>query len=177
MKLVKTTILICLASLGVLVIIGLILPQQVQVERSITIETSQHKIFPLVNNLHRFNEWSPWQQKDPDTQYRFEGPESGVGAKMYWISNHPQVGSGHQKIIESQLNTRVRTHLDFGAQGEAYAYFNLTPGGDDTTVVWGFTSEFGMDLIGRYMGLMFDTWIGSDYEAGLENLKKLAEQD
>ncbi len=33
----------------------------------------------------------------------------------------------------------------------------------------------GMNPIGRYMGLMFDSMIGKDYEAGLAELKKLVE--
>ena len=94
---------------------------------------------------------------------------------MYWTSEHPQVGTGSQEIIESETNELVRTRLDFGAQGEAYASFNLLPEATATTVVWGFTTDFGMDLVGRYMGVMFDSWIGADYEEGLANLKKIAE--
>ena len=30
-------------------------------------------------------------------------------------------------------------------------------------------------MVGRYMGLMMDEWVGADYERGLERLKELAE--
>ena len=175
MKFVKRLLLVCLGLIVVLTVIGFILPQQVEVERTVVIGAPAHKIYPLVNDFQQFNRWSPWAQKDPNTQYRFEGPESGVGAKMYWVSEHPQVGSGNQEIIESKPDAFVRTRLDFGVQGEAYAYFRLTPEADKTTLVWGFTTDFGTNLVGRYMGLMFDSWIGADYEEGLSNLKRLAE--
>jgi effector-binding domain-containing protein len=38
-------------------------------------------------------------------------------------------------------------------------------------------TDVGMSPVGRYMGLMFDTWIGKDYEEGLANLKKLVEEN
>ncbi len=31
-------------------------------------------------------------------------------------------------------------------------------------------------IIARYFGLMFDAWVGADYEQGLANLKRLVEQ-
>lgn len=175
MKFAKRLLFVCLGIVVVLAGIGLILPQQVMVERSVIIDAQAHEIYPLINDFQQFNKWSPWAQKDPSTQYRFEGPDSGVGAKMYWMSEHPQVGSGNQEIIESETDAFVKTRLDFGAQGEAHAYFRLTPEADKTALVWGFTTDFGTNLVGRYMGLMFDSWIGADYEEGLSNLKELVE--
>ena len=175
MKIVKRLLLVCLVIVCVLIVVGLILPQQVKVERSVVIDAPPHEIYPLINDFHQFNKWSPWARKDPNTQYRFEGPGSGVGAKMYWTSDHPQVGSGNQEIVESESDAFVKTRLDFGAQGRAHAYFRLTPEATKTTVVWGFTTDFGTNLVGRYMGLMFDSWIGADYEEGLLSLKQIVE--
>jgi hypothetical protein len=169
-------ILFTLAGIAVvLAAIGFFLPRTAEVERSVSIGAPAEKIFPLINDFQKFNDWSPWARRDPNTEYRFEGPESGVGAKMFWSSDNPDVGSGSQEIVESAVDKSVRTRLDFGAQGKAEAYFDLTTEGDGTRVVWGFHSDFGTNLIGRYMGLMFDEWIGADYEAGLVNLKQLAE--
>jgi len=48
-------------------------------------------------------------------------------------------------------------------------------------VTWGFDTDVteGQNLFGslmaRYFGLLFDRWIGTDYEIGLANLKTLAE--
>ena len=78
----------------ILAVIGLLLPSQVQVERAIAVAAPADKIYRLINDLRKFNEWSPWHRRDPDITYRFEGPESGVGSKVYWSSDHPQVGSG-----------------------------------------------------------------------------------
>jgi effector-binding domain-containing protein len=70
----------------------------------------------------------------------------------------------------------VKTKLDFGGEGIAYATFNLEPAEGGTKVVWSMDMDVGMNPAMRYMGLMFDTWIGKDYEEGLANLKKLVEE-
>ena len=44
-----------------------------------------------------------------------------------------------------------------------------------THVTWSFDSEFGLNLVGRYFGLMLDGIVGPDYEKGLQNLKTMAE--
>lgn len=175
MSIVKKILLGMLIVVVLLVLIGFLLPARAHVERSTTIEAPAAAVFALVDGFRSFNKWSPWAERDPETEYLFEGPDSGVGAKMSWASQNPQVGTGFQEVTVSEPPERVRTHLDFGSQGTAEAFFELEPVDSGTAVTWGFDTEFGMNLVSRYMGLMFDNWIGADYEAGLAKLKALAE--
>ena len=152
-----------------------LLPRHVIIERSATIDAPPADVFPLVNSLKRGEEWSPWLGRDPGTTLTYEGPDEGVGAKMAWDSENPQVGSGKQEITLSTPDERVETALDFGAQGPAKAWFVLAPEGDGTVLTWGLDADMGNNPIGRWMGLMMDKWVGGDYEAGLVNIKALAE--
>lgn len=161
--------------LVMLAAIGLLLPSTAHVERQILIQAEPDQVFPFLNAPRAFNLWSPWARRDPSTQYRFSGPEQGVGAHMAWHSEHPQVGSGSQEIIASVINQRVAVALDFGAQGTAVAYYDLQRIEGATEVSWGFDTDFGYDIVGRYVGLLFERWIGPDYEQGLANLKQLVE--
>ena len=161
----------------VLVAIAYILPGSVQVERATVIDARPGDVFALVNSFEKFNAWSPWYEKDPEGDYRIEGPNEGVGARMTWASDKPGVGSGSQEIIESVPDKLVRTKLDFGEMGDANAFFKIEPRGEDRThLVWGFDTDLGLNPISRYFGLMFEKWIGPDYENGLAKLKNLAEQ-
>ena len=119
--------------------------------------------------------WSPWLSRDPNVQLSYDGPEEGVGNTLRWTSDQADVGNGIQVITASTPNERVDTALDFGGQGLANAYFLLAPADGGTQVTWGFDTELGMNPMARWMGLMFDKWIGADYEAGLANLKKVVE--
>ena len=159
-----------------LVVVGFVLPRNVEVSRSVTIAASPEEVFPYVNSLKKFNEWSPWADYDPDTKYVFSGPESGKGMRVEWTSEEDNVGAGSQEIIESVENELVRTSLDFGMQGTAVAQFTLKQTDDGTEITWGFVSDMGTNPMGRYMGLLMDKWVGGDYERGLARLKDLVEQ-
>ncbi len=175
MKILKKLFIAVLALVAVLAIVGLVLPSTAHVERSTVISAPQSTLFALVNGYARFNEWSPWAEMDPETRYTHEGPAQGVGARQSWQSDHKNVGSGSQEITLSEPYRRVETALDFGPQGTAQAFFDLSPEADGTRVVWGFDTSFGYNLVGRYFGLFFDGMLGSEYEKGLANLKRLAE--
>ena len=164
-----------IAVVVIVLVIGLLLPSKIQAERSIVIHAAPNAVFGFVNDFHKFNLWSPWAKLDPNTQYTFSGPASGLGAKMEWHSEHRNVGSGQQQIIVSKPDQQVQTALNFGDMGTALATFDLGAAGTDTRVTWGFDQDTGYNLLGRYFGLMMDKFIGADYEQGLANLKTLAE--
>ena len=174
MKWLKRIILLVMALIMVFGVISLFLPDTSHVERSTTINAPAAKIFPYVNNLKAFNEWSPWTDIDPSTQYKFTGPETGVGAKVDWASEHNEVGKGSQEIIESRANEFVKTRLEFGGGGPAEAQFILSPAGSATQITWAFDTNLN-NPIEKYFGLMMDKWVGQAYEKGLGQLKTLIE--
>jgi hypothetical protein len=70
------------------------------------------KIFPYVNDLTRYRQWSPWEDKDPDMKRRFDGPAAGKGAAYEWAGNS-DVGVGRMEIVESAPPTKVVYDLHF----------------------------------------------------------------
>ncbi len=175
MKFLKRIFLGLVAIIAALLVGSFFLPQHVSVHRAITIRAEGDVVFVYVNSLREFNEWSPWAVRDPDMELTFTGPESGVGAGMEWRSDEPGVGTGSEVIIESRPYEYVNLSLDFGDQGSGTSDFRLNTGEGRTRVTWGFETDLGYNPIARYMGLMFDGWIGPDYELGLRRLKSLVE--
>ncbi len=151
------------------------LPQRITVARSTIINAPETDVFPYVNSFKRFNQWSPWAARDPETKYVFSGPEQGEGARMVWSSVNSDIGEGSQEIIESRPSSYVEVALDFGEMGKAVASYQLHPSGAGTRIVWVFNTDVGNNPFQRWMGLMFDRWIGKDYEEGLERLKQIVE--
>ena len=162
----------------VIVLVGAayFLPRDVHVTRSIVIDRSAAAVFPFLNSLRRFNEWSPWSAIDPNVKINFSGPESGVGAQMAWAGNS-KVGSGTQTITKSVENTRVLVDLDFGDMGVAKASWLLSSAGEGTRVEWTLDTTVGDNPVGRYMGLFMDRMMGPDYERGLAKLKQRVESN
>ncbi|MBL8256546.1 MAG: SRPBCC family protein [Pseudoxanthomonas mexicana] len=168
--------------LGVIAVIGLalgvgglLLPSTTHVERSIVIERSPGQVFAALDSFERFNAWSPWAEYDPQATYTFEGPASGVGARMRWVGNRA-VGSGSQEITASEPHRRVAVALNFDGS-QAQGTYVLAPEGAGTRVTWAFDSDHGMNPFKRWLGLLFDKMIGADYEKGLAKLKALLEQE
>jgi len=138
---------ILLILLILLAVIGLMLPSSAKVERSIVINAAASEIFPHLNGMAAFHAWSPWSAIDPETQYRFDGPEQGIGSRMSWDSGHEQVGHGSQEVIDSVPNQRVEMQLEFGDKGNGSATFLLEPEGGSTRLRWQFRTDFGWHVL------------------------------
>lgn len=152
-----------------------LLPRTVQVSRSIDIDAPPARVFALINSLQQTPKWSPWLGLDPDVRLAFSGPDSGVGNRLDWRSDHPQVGSGMQIITASDPDSHVGFDLDFTTMGQATGTFDLAPIGTGTRLSWSFQTDMGLNPLNRWMGLMMDRLVGTDFERGLVNLKRLAE--
>lgn len=174
MKLIRRLVILLAVLAAIVAGVGLMLPGSVHVERSAAIAARPGQIFPYMNDLRKFNEWSPWAQRDPQTKYAFTGPEQGAGAVMTWQSE--KHGAGHQRIVANIPDQRVETALDFGAMGTAQAGFRLAPEGAGTRVTWSLDSRLPYNPLARWIGLMLPKWIGADYEEGLARLKALVEK-
>ena len=161
--------------LVVLVFAGtLFLPSESHIERSITINAKPSAVYPEVSDFKNFNNWSPWHAIDPNTEYSYEGGTSGEGAKMSWVSDHDDVGSGSQWIVETVENQSVTTNLVFeGFEDPSEANFILEPAGDQTKVTWTFDSN--LSGLWKYFGVAMDGMLGPYYETGLQNLKSVVE--
>jgi hypothetical protein len=160
------------------VIVGAFFSPQSHVERSIVISAQPAVIFGQINSLKAAIKWMPWGEKDPKTKYTFEGPESGVGAKMSWQSE--VVGNGSQWIMISEENKHLKTGMNFDMEGTYTSDIFLAPSDSGTKGTWtydGDVSESGLatSLMGKLMGKFMDNLLGPDYEKGLSNLKKVSE--
>jgi len=160
---------------------GFFLPKQVHVERSMQIDRPAPTVFTLVNGFETIKLWSPWLARDPSAEFEISGPASGVGAHMAWSGDPRLSGKGYQEVIESKPWSLVSSRLSLDQQGDATTYFALSETRGGVRLTWGFDSDLtaGQSLMGgllaRYFGLLFDRWIGADYEDGLARLKTVAE--
>lgn len=175
MRLINRVVIFLVAVAIGLVLVAFALPREITVSRSIAINAPAEKVFPLVNDLRKHT-WSPWVKLDPNAKFTYSGPDQGVGQKVNWQSDRDDVGTGSQTITQSDANKVIETALNFGPQGKATAGYDFVEEGGKTTVTWRFKTDAGNSPVMRWMGLMFDKWIGENYEKGLANLKALAEK-
>jgi polyketide cyclase/dehydrase/lipid transport protein len=122
--------------LGFVVVVAL-QPSEFQMERSTKIAAPAADIFPLVNDFHKWDSWSPWAKLDPNAKIGFEGPPEGEGAIMTWSGNS-EVGEGKMTLTESRPNELIKTRVDIVKPfaGSSTADFTFKPDGDQTAVTW-----------------------------------------
>ncbi len=153
------------------------MPDTFRIERSAIVNAPPAKVFPYLNSLRDFGAWSPWEKKDPNMKRTFRGPESGKGAAYEWDGND-DVGAGRMEITNSTEPTNVAMSLDFVRpfKGHNTVEFNLIPKKEGTEVVW--TMEGHNEFMCKIMQIFVnaDEMCGKDFDAGLANLKSLAEQ-
>jgi uncharacterized protein YndB with AHSA1/START domain len=168
---IKKLLLTLLVVLAVFLVIVAMQPAEFRVARSTTISAPPAVVFAQVNDLHKWQEWSPWAKLDPNSRTTFEGPPAGEGAVFGWAGND-QVGEGKMTIIESRPTERVKFRLDFVKPfaGTNEAEFTFQPQGADTLVTWSMTGRknFVMKAIGLFMNC--DKMIGPEFEKGLAQL-------
>ncbi len=174
MKALKIIGIILLSIIVLIAIAVAVLPSKAHVERSVVINAKPSLVYSQLSSMKKFNKWSPWTGIDPETVYNFEGPESGVGSKMSWQSDHQDVGSGSQSIVEAVPDKLIKSELAFdGFDNTAQATFTLNPEGEQTNVTWSFDSDFSGLM--KLFGVMMDGQLGPYYEKGLAQLKEVVE--
>lgn len=175
-QLFKTMILVILALILAGLAFVVLQPSAFAVSRKVMIVAPVEKVFPRINTLRNWQEWSPWAKLDPEQQVAFEGPESGVGAIMRWQGNS-QVGRGAMAIIDSKPISDVRLRLDFVQPYEttSFAAFKLEPVDGGTEVTWTMNGERGLIEKIVWMTAGVQTDIEKRFDAGLQNLKRVVQ--
>lgn len=98
-------------------VVGLLLvassrPDDFRVERRLTIVAERERLFALINDFHRWTDWSPWAKLDPNMKVEYSGPTSGTGAGYRWTGNN-KVGEGSMTIREAIPASKVDIQLEF----------------------------------------------------------------
>ncbi|MDB5096181.1 MAG: polyketide cyclase [Cyanobacteria bacterium RYN_339] len=151
-------------------------PDTFRVERHTAMKAPPAKIFPLINDFHKWALWSPYEKLDKNLKRTYSGAEAGKGSVYEWEGND-NAGKGRMEIVEA-APTKVTIKLDFYKPFEAHntAEFIMVPAGDSTEVTWAMGGP--QPFIGKVMCLFFsmDTLVGKDFAEGLATMKALAEK-
>ena len=173
----KTVLIVIVVAIAAVLIYAATRPDNFRIERSAVISAAPDRVFALVGDLRQFNTWNPWLRKEPSAELTYEGAASGVGSAYRWRGD--KTGSGRMEIVESMAPRRVLMKLDFLNPWESHnqAEFSVEPqSGGGSKVTW---AMFGPSpFMSKLMSIAFsmEKMVGPDFEAGLANLKAMAEK-
>ncbi len=152
-------------------------PDSFRIERTASINAPPEKIFPLINNFHHWESWSPWEKLDPTMTRTYSGATEGTGAAYAW-EGKGDVGAGKMEITAAVPSTKVAIQLDFIKPFKAANEVELTlePEGDTTNVTWAMSGANSFMFKVMQVFTSMDSMVGKDFEKGLANLKAVAEK-
>jgi uncharacterized protein YndB with AHSA1/START domain len=174
MKWVKRILLGIVTLLLLFAAVGLALPSRFSIERSTTIAAPAEKVYALIAAPAEWKRWSAWNARDPKMQIEYSGPAAGVGARWSWRSDSE--GNGAMEFTEAVPGQRLTYRLSFPDFGmESTGQLRLEPQAGGVRVRWSNEGDMGASPVNRWFGLFMDRLAGPDFDAGLANLKRLAE--
>ena len=159
----------------VYLILCLVGPSKIKVERSIDINASADVIKSKIIDLKFFHEtWSPWTEKDPAMKVTFTGETGKEGNKMAWESNVKGVGNGSMTYKYTRGDT-IMEALFFEGQGDAQIYHIVSANGNASKVTWIMQNSVPFFFRVMMLFMNIDKMVGPDFEKGLAKLKTALE--
>jgi hypothetical protein len=151
-------------------------PDELLIQRQATISAAPDQVFTQVNDLKKWDAWSPWAKLDPNAKVGFEGPEAGKDAVFTWSGND-QIGEGRMTIVDSRPAELVDIKLDFTKPFEntSKSTFAFKPDANQTVVTWSMGGH--QNFLEKAMCIVFNgkKMLGDEMDKGLANLKAVAE--
>jgi len=158
-------------------VIGLFLPKDYSVSRSVSIKASNELIHEYIGNLENWEQWTTWKLDDP-TMVIFKGIKSqGVGAGQSWKGSS---GEGKLEFTASSVINGIEYDLYFdesNLKSEASMLYSKDNDNAEATIVtWNMTGTIDIPILGGYFAIMIDSMIGTMFDRGLSRLKSVVEK-
>lgn len=146
------------------------------VARTIQIASSVDVVFPYLNSLEKWSEWTVWNKSNyPEMIITYQGIHEGAGAIQNWRNGND---TGRVEITASQPPEYVNYRLQM--DNDAYrmeGQLLLRSGRDGTEVTWTLWGDSENNLLARLMMLIYRPAIGKDFDESLKKLKTLIEKN
>jgi hypothetical protein len=172
----KAIALVAVVGIAAVLVAAAFRPDSFQVVRSTTVQADAGKLHPLINDLHQFNTWNPFERKDPQIKGEYRGPAAGPGAAYHFEGG--KSGSGSLRVVDSApQRVTMELHMRKPMEGRNRIVFTLQPRGAATEVTWAMDGPmpYLSKLITMFVDM--DRMIGGDFENGLALLKQRAERN
>lgn len=177
MKTVQKTGLALLILISLYLLSGWFAKSVYQIQRTHTMQAPPNLIFDQVAVLRNWEQWSPWKEKDPGAQFRYEGEDGKAGSILSWSGDQERSGTG-QIRIESLTKPYVLNYvLQFSEPYKLHAKgsFVFTQlEADKTAVKWVDEGDIPYLMRPLLMFMDIDVMLGPDFERGLFKIDSIS---
>jgi hypothetical protein len=168
-----TILLIVAAIIAAILIYAALKPNTFSISHSAEMKAPPSRIFPFVNDLADHAKWSPFA-RDPKVNNRVGNPSAGTGARVDFDGSC----AGTLSVTDSRPASKVvmRLQMTKPMKCDNQIEFSFVPQGGTTHVTWAMSGA--QPYLGKLMSVFIncEKMCGNQFEQGLADLKKLAEQ-
>lgn len=164
------------AVVGIIALIGSLLPRDYEFESKVEIFAPPNVIFDRIENLRNWQDWS--KQWNPAAieglEIQYSGADAGAGAVQTWTEPR---GKGKLWITESQPFRSVDYKAIFWEFPEMNSRIELSDQGASTQVIWSSRGSLPRSPFYGFFGAFFSTQMKHQYDMSLEKLKAVVEEE
>lgn len=145
-------------------------PNSFDVKRERIIDAPTIVIYNNVIDLKNWEDWSPWLEKNPESNISYSEPTTGVDASFSWADEE---GTGNIKTRSTTPNNSIEQDMQFEDYKPSKMNWTFIPTHDGKTkVTWQLKSDHIPFMFKIYSILSggFDNIFGPDFGRGLEKL-------
>ena len=160
-------------------VIGLFLPTEYTIERSVTVNATPEEVHAMVDDLKKWPEWMPWWDMDDSIEVTYGDKTVGQGASQSWTGED---GDADIEITKSTPNgIEYLMHMNmFGKKLPSHGFVTYEPPGEleipsGLKVTWKMDGDMAVPVLGGYFALGSDNMIGGAFQDGLLKLKAAVE--
>ena len=157
--------------------VGFFLPGTQTIERSIEVEAYPEDVFPYLNNLQLYSQWSPLYAQLSEAEIIYGGGDAGVGQNMAWQNGSGAYPFGSQEIVQSQPGEFVQVKANFSGRDATATHALLqNDTGESLTILTKSDIELGgFPYLERVRSKLRSGWFNDQFDAGLMRLKTISE--
>jgi hypothetical protein len=160
-----------------LLLVSALMPSSYNIEKSTVIHKPSPDVMKYVGDFNYYSGWNPWQQMEPAATKTITGAALTPGHRYEWRGKKIGVGS---LTVNSVDDKHIHLDLQFLKPWKSSAkdnwLFESWGDGSETKVTWQNSGQLPWPMA-RLMGPMINKNLNHQFGVGLENLKKMAEQN
>jgi len=124
MKILKRILIVIVAIIALVLVVALFVKKEYAVEKEVTINKPRTEVFNYIKYLKNQDNYSKWNQLDPEMDKKYQGTDGTVGFIYFWDSRTKEAGKGEQEIKNikegEQIDFEVRFKRPFESAAPIY---------------------------------------------------------
>ncbi|HXS37073.1 MAG TPA: SRPBCC family protein [Flavipsychrobacter sp.] len=160
----------------IVVILGLIEPKDISVERTVMIKAPKDMVFDQMVKFKNWVNWDPWYKADSTMKIDYMGNDGAPGSSYHWMSKKAGEGSIENIAVkDGQLDFSMHMIKPWKQNSDGILKAE-DAGNGQTKASWGFTSHFSFPWNSMLAFMNMDKMLDSDFDRGLQYLKDYTEK-